>query len=212
MKKTAFLPQIIEIVGNVGSGKTTLSKKLAKKMSAKYIDVDPYINNPFLPSYVMDMKRWAFSTALHFSFMRSKMIVEVKKITNIPIVLDHGFESGLHMYPWVSFKNGEMNKDEWNFLQQLHNEFMDDLPMVSTTVFIHITTEEIMKRLKIRGREHEKYYTTKYVESLQKGLNEYRKKLIKNNTRQTLIDFYPKSKITKTTGVKSPEVELFLLR
>ncbi len=210
MKNTSQLTTIIEIVGNVGSGKTTLSKKLARKISAKYIDVDPFIENPFLSSYVLDMKRWAFSTALHFSFMRSKMIAEVKKITNRPIVLDHGFESGLHMYPWASFMNGEMNKEEWDFLQQLHNEFMNDLPAVNTTIFIHLTTEEVMKRLKIRGRDHEKHYTTKYVESLRKGLDEYRKKLLKNGSRQTIIDFYPQTKTVKTTGIKTPSIEIFL--
>ncbi len=200
-------PAIVEVVGNVGSGKTTLSKELAKKLSAKYIDVDPFIENPFLPSYVLDMKRWAFSTALHFSFMRSKMIDKVEKTTKKIVILDHGFESGLHMYPWASFQNGEMTNEEWHFLQQLHNEFMENLPTVNTTIFIHVTTAEIMKRLKARGREHEKHYTIKYVESLQKGLNEYRKKLLKNSLRLTIIDYYPESKKLKTTGLRNVKLE-----
>lgn len=191
---------IVEVVGNVGTGKTTLSKKLAKKLGAKYIDVDPFVENPFLQLYVKNRKKLAFTTALHFSYSRSELIPKVTTTLPSPIILDHGFESGLFMYPLSSFQLGEMTEDEWEFLQKIHAKLMEKLPPVTISIFLNLDSKSIMERLKKRGRQHEALYSQKYIEQLQKGLDEYKKLLIKKRLRKSIfsynqdgiLDFYGK--------------------
>jgi len=187
------LPQntIIEIVGNVGTGKTTFSRMLAKKLEIKYLDIDPFVENPFLPLYVKNRKKWAFATALHFSYSRSKLISNVIATKPLPIVLDHGFNSGLFMYPRASYKLGEMTKNEWEFLKEIHYKLMESLPPITISIFLTLNSKTIVKRLKKRGRPHEAHYSQKYIEQLQKGLDEYKNKLKKEKLRDTIIELNP---------------------
>ena len=200
---------IIEVVGNVGSGKTTLAQKIAKSFRATYIDVDPYTANDFLSAYSKDKSRWAFTTALQFSVERSKIIQKVNELKK-SVVLDHGFDSGLFMYPWTSYKTGEMNKQEWIFLQKLHYEFMKNLPIITTTIFIHASTSTIIKRLAERGRAHEKHYTKEYVVRLQKGVNQYKKILIKERSRKNIIEISNSGSTVVICGNNIPELDELL--
>ena len=55
----------IAIAGNIGSGKTTLTTKLAKHYNwkAHYEDVE---NNPYLNDFYKDMQRWSFNLQVFF--------------------------------------------------------------------------------------------------------------------------------------------------
>jgi deoxyadenosine/deoxycytidine kinase len=201
----ALPPQtIIEVVGNVGTGKTTLAKKLATQLKAKYLDIDPYVTNPFLPLYVKNKKKWAFITALHFSYERSKLVQKVNKTLPYSIVLDHGFESGLYMYPWSSYALGEMTHEEWSFLQNLHSNFTSNLPEIQISIFLQLDSISILKRLKERGRIHEASYSQEYIEQLQKGLDRYKNLLLKKGLRESIIEY---NSITNTLRVHGKHYE-----
>jgi len=67
----------IAIAGNIGSGKTTLTEKLAKNFGWEphYEDVD---NNPYLYDFYQDMPRWSFNLQIYFLNSRLKQILEIK--------------------------------------------------------------------------------------------------------------------------------------
>ena len=55
----------IAIAGNIGSGKTTLTKMLAKRYGWK-ANFEPVDNNPYLADYYKDMERWSFNLQIYF--------------------------------------------------------------------------------------------------------------------------------------------------
>lgn len=204
--------QIVEIIGNVASGKTTLSKKLSNLSNAKYIDIDLFITNPFLELHSKDPSRWAFITGLHFSHQRS---LQIPKVSNLlqktPIILDSGFDMGIHVYSKTAFIKNEMTKDEWNLLLAIHNSFMRQLPPTPTTLYIDLPVETILTRIRLRGRNHEqKYYTKSYVKELQAQLDEYIRQLVKSKKRKSIIFYSPVTKEVKTLGKKQETLEAFL--
>ena len=68
----------LAIAGNIGSGKTTLTGKLAKHFGweTHYEDVD---DNPYLNDFYNDMQRWSFNLQIYFLNSRFSQIVEIQK-------------------------------------------------------------------------------------------------------------------------------------
>ena len=76
----------IAIAGNIGSGKTTLTRLLAKNYGwkPKYEDVD---YNPYLSDFYNDMQRWSFNLQIYFLNRRFKDIVDIAKRNGlVPLV------------------------------------------------------------------------------------------------------------------------------
>ena len=68
----------IAIAGNIGSGKTTLTKMLAKRYG--WIPrFEPVDNNPYLSDFYADMTRWSFNLQIYFLNKRFKEVVEISK-------------------------------------------------------------------------------------------------------------------------------------
>ena len=67
----------IAIAGNIGSGKTTLTTKLASHYNweAHYEDVE---NNPYLNDFYKDMQRWSFNLPSVFLNSRFRQIVDIR--------------------------------------------------------------------------------------------------------------------------------------
>lgn len=182
--------KIIEILGNVASGKTTTSLNIPKVSNFHYVDIDIYAQNPFLEDYVKDPKRWTFTSDLFFSFERSKQIELVAEaIGQNPVVLDSGFDMGMAVYAKSCFRQNKMTANEWTFFQNLHKSLMKDVPPLYTSIFIEVPIEILMSRIRKRGRFHEQDYTKEYLIQLQEGLDEYRENLIINKSRNVIVTY-----------------------
>ena len=68
----------IAVAGNIGSGKTTLTKLLAHRYG--WIPrFEPVDNNPYLADFYADMPRWSFNLQIYFLNKRFKEVVEISK-------------------------------------------------------------------------------------------------------------------------------------
>ena len=70
--------RLITIIGPIASGKTTASQLLARALDIPLLDADLFETNPFLPSYIEDNARWAFTTELFFTTRRIKKLARLK--------------------------------------------------------------------------------------------------------------------------------------
>ena len=68
----------IAVAGNIGSGKTTLTKMLASHYgwTPRFESVD---YNPYLADFYEDMERWSFNLQIYFLNKRFKDVVEISK-------------------------------------------------------------------------------------------------------------------------------------
>lgn len=181
---------VIEVVGNVASGKSTLARMIAQNSNLFYADLSVHAKNPFLPLYVKRPNRWAFQTDLFFSYERSKKVSLVtKKLDFNPVVLDPGFDMGIFVYSKAMFKKHQMTKDEWSLLEKIHRKLVIHAPKIVATIFLDVPANTLLDRIRIRGREHEQHYTKRYVEELEEALEEYKTDLIALRSRRIIVTY-----------------------
>jgi deoxyadenosine/deoxycytidine kinase len=214
--KKLFFPEgtLLEVVGNVASGKTTLAKKLPKVTNLKYQDTDLFENNPFLIPSVENPKRWVFTEELYFYFLRSKRIPEVvSSLKKNPIILDQGFHMPSYMYTNNRLKQGHMTKEEWNFINGLFEVLTKEAPVPNAIIFLDVPIQELTRRMNGRGRkgkrEHEKLYTGEYLKQLNIGLLEYISQM-KKEGKSILTYDYKKNEI-RAEGKKIPGLEKIII-
>lgn len=172
--------QMVTVIGNIGSGKTTVTPVVAKALKAKHVFADNLFQtiDPFRQLYLEDIKRWALCNELWLTLERVILVKKyLKTQKNKLLVVD----SGLLMswaYAHGHTLGGNMTENEWNLYRGLFDKIAVDLFASSVVVSLDLPVESLLKRIKKRGRKFElKYYTPNYLSQIDTGLQKLREKL-----------------------------------
>ncbi len=184
------MTKTITIIGNVGSGKTTLAKILSKKISAIFIDAEMYTSNPFLPLYVKDHARWALATELFYTSERAKYLTkELSKNISKTKIIDSGLLMGIEVYAKHHLKAGTMTIGEWSLFKKLTKESINSkIIYPDLVIYCRCDIPTCLERIKNRGREFENYHSYKYLKDLENNLSELVKKLKREEVRAIVLD------------------------
>lgn len=161
----------IAIAGNIGSGKTTLTKMLAKRYGWKP-KFEPVDNNPYLEDFYGDMNRWSFNLQIYFLNKRFKEVVEISKSEDT-IVQDRTifedaciFAPNLHDQGYMSDRDFDNYTDLFNLMMSLVNK-------PELMIYIRSSIPTLVKHIEKRGRDYEKSIRIDYLTGLQKRYEEW---------------------------------------
>ncbi|HUT22206.1 MAG TPA: deoxynucleoside kinase [Candidatus Bipolaricaulota bacterium] len=160
------MKKFIAIAGNIGVGKTTLSKKLAEYFNwSSY--VEPAVENPYLADFYQDMNKWAFLSQLYFL---SKRLEDQYNLSINPgsVILDRSLYENSEVFAKNLFLQGFISTRDWQVYQKFYKICLNILPAPDVVIYLKASTETIMARVKKRGREFENLISREYVESLNK--------------------------------------------
>ncbi len=182
--------KIITVIGNVGSGKTTLSLKLSKLLNARLVKADTfYLTNPFFPLAVKDRRRWSLTSDLWFLYKRVEMMKKTLSKKNKKYVV---IDSGLPMswvYSHSRIKSGFCNRQEWELYKIYNNLLTNSLPKTTILIQLKASTDFLLKRIKKRGRDFEiKFFDKNYLNSLANSLMTYKKEIVKRSNKLITIN------------------------
>lgn len=168
MKKPIPPPKYIAIDGPIGSGKTTLVKRLAEELQGTPI-LEPVEENPFLNFFYKDRKGTAFKTQLFFLLGRHQQQKELQRsgFSRFPLVCD--YTSGKDQV----FTKINLDETEQDLYQRIRGLLTDPLPKPDIVVYLRAKSDVLLKRIKNRGHEFEKPITEKYVSDLMEAYNEF---------------------------------------
>ncbi len=161
--------KFITVEGNIGAGKTSLAKRIAETYGAKLI-LETFVENPFLPKFFEDPKRYAFSAELFFLADRYHQIQENLNefnLLNQLIVSDYVFMKSL-LYSRVN-----LTDDEFKLLQRIFHIMYPNLPDPELLVYIHSPVERIIANIKKRGRDFEQGVSSEYLLKIQNAYFNY---------------------------------------
>ena len=155
----------IAIAGNIGAGKTTLTKMLAKRYGWKP-HFDPVDNNPYLEDYYADMTRWSFNLQIYFLNKRFRDVVEISKSKDTIIQDRTIFEDARIFAP---------NLYDMGLLSLVK---LPDL-----MIYIRCSIPRLIDHIQQRGRDYEQTMRIDYL----RGLNERYEKWIKTYKGHLMI-------------------------
>jgi deoxyadenosine/deoxycytidine kinase len=155
----------IVIEGNIGAGKTTLAKKLAKDMNARLI-LETFEDNPFLPKFYKDRERYSFPVELSFLAARYRQLkneIQNKDLFHSLTIADYHFLKSL------IFAKETLSGDEFRLFRQLFDIIYEMVPIPDLYVYIHRPVDILLKFIEKRGRDYEKEIDAEYLKDLQDG-------------------------------------------
>lgn len=172
----------IAIAGNIGSGKTTLTKLLSKHFgwSAHYEDVD---TNPYLNSFYEDMQRWSFNLQVYFLNSRFRQVVQIRQGGKTVIQDRTIYEDAYIFAPNLHSMNLMSTRDFENYssLFELMSTFIQPPDLL---IYLKSSVPNLVNRIQKRGRDYEESIRIDYLKLLN---DRYEKWISKYESGKLLI-------------------------
>ncbi|PKO97118.1 MAG: deoxynucleoside kinase [Bacteroidetes bacterium HGW-Bacteroidetes-7] len=162
----------VAIAGNIGSGKTTLTKLLSKHYNwdAKYETVD---NNPYLADFYNDMQRWSFNLQIFFLQERFKGIVEIERDQN-DVIQDRTIYEDARIFAPNLHSMGLMSTRDYENYNSLFDLMLSLVKPPDLLIYLRSSIPNLVSQIHKRGREYESGIRIDYLS----GLNERYEKWI----------------------------------
>jgi len=151
--------------GNIGAGKTTLATMLADEYQAKLI-TERFEENPFLPKFYEDPKRYAFP--LEMSFLADRYQQLIDELTP-PDLFSPFTVSDYYVIKSLIFAGVTLDDDEYGLYRKIFNIMYRDIKKPDLYVYLYRTTDDLLKNIAKRGREYEKNITAEYLQQVHEG-------------------------------------------
>jgi len=161
--------KFIVIEGNIGAGKTSLTKKIAKQFNAGAL-YEQFADNPFLPKFYKEPEKYSFQLELSFladRFQQLKNELTDRDLFKNFIVSDYYFTKSL------IFAGNTLASDEYNLYRKIFNIIYTSLPKPDMYVYLHVNTENLLKNIRKRGRNYEQDIKADYLKKIETGYFDY---------------------------------------
>lgn len=171
----------IAIAGNIGSGKTTLTKMLAAHYGwiPKFESVD---FNPYLSDFYEDMERWSFNLQIYFLNKRFKDVVEIAKTDDV-IIQDRTILEGVEIFVANNHDLGNLSDRDYDTYMQLFRLMMSMVSPPDLLIYLKCSVPHLVAQIQKRGREYEQSMNLEYLG----GLNDRYEKWIGNYKAPLLV-------------------------
>lgn len=156
----------IAIAGNIGSGKTTLTKMLAKHYDWKPL-FEPVDYNPYLEDFYQDMSRWSFNLQIYFLNKRFKDVVSIGR-TDDAIIQDRTIFEDAKIFAPNLHRMGMMSDRDFDNYTDLFELMMSLVELPDLMIYIRSSIPNLVSQIEKRGRDFEKTMRIDYLQ----GLNE----------------------------------------
>ena len=154
----------IAIAGNIGAGKTSLTKQLSKSLKYKsyYEDV---IANPYLDDFYNHMERWSFNLQIYFLNSRFKQLVSIDKGKENVIQDRTIYEDAFIFAPNLNAMGLMTQRDYDNYLS-LFDTMINLVKPPDLLVYLQSSIPNLVNKIHKRGRDYEKTISIEYLSRL----------------------------------------------
>ena len=161
----------IGIAGNIGCGKTTLTRKLAE-----YYGWTPRFEsvtyNPYLEDYYSDIQRWSFNLEVYFLAQRFRDTLEIAKNKGV-IIQDRTILEGVQIFVQNNYRMGNLSDRDFATYMDLFDLMMSLVKLPDLLIYIRSSVPHLVSQIQKRGREYEKSIRIDYITGLNDRYEEW---------------------------------------
>jgi len=154
----------IAIAGNIGSGKTTLTKLLAKHYNweTHFEDVE---QNPYLNDFYEDMQRWSFNLQIYYLNSRFTQIREIKE-NKKTVIQDRTIYEDAYIFAPNLHSMGLMTTRDFENYFSLFNLIENFVSPPDLLIYLRATVPTLVNQIQKRGRAYEESIRLDYLKRL----------------------------------------------
>ena len=161
----------LAVSGNIGSGKTTLTEKLAKHYgwSAEFEAVD---DNPYLPDFYEDMKRWSFHLQVYFLNSRFNQIKKIQEST-ISTIQDRTIYEDAYIFAANLYKSNLLSERDYTNYKSLFDSMIAHVKAPDLLIYLKADIPKLVGQIEKRGRSYETAMRIDYLKNLNSHYEEW---------------------------------------
>ncbi|MGB7843131.1 MAG: deoxynucleoside kinase [Salinimicrobium sp.] len=154
----------VAIAGNIGAGKTTLTKLLAKHYNweAQYEDV---LENPYLEDFYNKMERWSFNLQIYFLNSRFRQILELRE-SGREIIQDRTIYEDAHIFAPNLHAMGLMTNRDYENYRSLFDLMESVVKGPDLLIYLRSSIPNLVSQIHNRGRDYENSISIDYLSRL----------------------------------------------
>jgi deoxyadenosine/deoxycytidine kinase len=154
----------VAVAGNIGSGKSSLTRLLSDTFGwqALYESVE---DNPYLGDFYKDMRRWSFNLQVYFlsnRFRSHKAITEGAE----PVVLDRVIYEDAEIFARNLYEIGMMEERDYRNYVALYEVMTEYLRPPDLLIYLRANVDTLVRQIAVRGRDFEQSIRREYLEQL----------------------------------------------
>ena len=172
----------VVISGNIGVGKTTLSKKISKKFNWN-LELEEVKNNPYLDDFYKSMSDWSFHLQIFFLNSRFNQIQKISESDNV-VIQDRSIYEDYEVFTKTLHDSGVLKDREFNNYKRLYNTILKYISQPDLHIYLRNNNiDNIIKNIKKRKRDFEKTIDKNYLIKL----NEYYENWIRRHPKKRIL-------------------------
>ena len=154
----------VAIAGNIGSGKTTLTRLLAKhyKWQPHYEEVE---DNPYLDDFYNQMERWSFNLQIYFLNSRFRQILEIRE-KGKDVIQDRTIYEDAYIFAPNLHAMGLMTNRDFENYRSLFELMESVTEGPDLLIYLRSSIPNLVKQIHTRGREYETSISIEYLSRL----------------------------------------------
>jgi len=154
----------IAIAGNIGAGKTTLTKLLAKhfKWTPQFEDV---VDNPYLDDFYNEMERWSFNLQVYFLNSRFRQLLEIRN-SKKSIIQDRTIYEDAFIFAPNLHAMGLLTNRDFNNYKSLFDLMESVVDAPDLMIYLRSSIPNLVSQIHKRGREYENSISIDYLSRL----------------------------------------------
>ena len=165
----------IAVAGNIGSGKSTLTRMLARHYGwePRYESVD---ENPYLEDYYRDIHRWSYNLEVYFLKERFRDLLAIANADR-DIIQDRTIYEGVYVFMANNKAMGNLSQRDYETYMELFAQMMSMVRVPDLMIYLRASVPHLVGNIQKRGREYEQTIQLEYLQNLNRRYDDF----IQNN-------------------------------